>query len=265
MADLCDTEKPTLRIIRSLARSGGTLVAKCLGCMDDVTLISEVHPGDPKSKIRTQAHEWFDLIDSKTVRWWKIRRPSMLKIVSTIEPRATARGEVFVLRDWSHWDYIGVPFTKPKFGYALKEALESMYDIRTATTVRHPIDQYMSLIQLSIVARKLDFDSYLYGCMRFAEYASEHGFYRYEDFTKAPDNVLGAMCEDLKMPFDSQYVDKWHAYTTITGDTVPTLGRGVLKKSIQSFDRKPIDKKLLDQFRANKDYLRACALLGYSS
>lgn len=260
------SRKPTMRIVRNLARSGGTLIGRCVGCMDGVTLISEIHPADLKTtKPMMQAREWFGLVGAKDIMRWKMRPPSVLQFVSLCETRAAANGNTLVLRDWSHLDYIGVPFARPGYGFALREALEGAYAIRSATTTRHPVDQYLSLIQLHVVAPKLDFDKYCLGCHEFAKYASGAGFHRYEDFTADPDTVLKAMCEELDLPFDAGYKDKWHAYTTITGDTVPTLGRGSTKKEIVSMPRKAIEPELLERFRANEDYRSACALLGYEA
>jgi hypothetical protein len=258
------SNKPIIRVVRNLARSGGTLVSKCIGCMDNVTLISEIHPADLKTtNPMMQAHKWFGLIGKKDLLRWKVRQPSVLQFVIMCDTRAKEKESSLVLRDWSHVDYIGVPVTKPKHGFALGDALESAYDIRVAVTTRHPIDQYLSLIQLSVVQPHLVFERYCHGCMKFAEYASERGFHRYEDFTRDPDRVLQKICNELELPFDAGYRDKWHRYTTITGDTVPTLGRGSQKKEIVHMPRKKVDEELVEQFRANDDYHRACSILGY--
>lgn len=258
--------KPVIRIMRSMARSGGTLLGKCIGCMDKVTLISEIHPENLKTTApMMQAHRWFGLINKNDIARWKVRAPSVLQFVSVCETRARGKGDHLVLRDWSHLDYIGVPYIEPAFGFALGDTLSDVYDIRSVVTVRHPIDQYLSLLGLTVVSEKLGFERYLYGCMRMSEYASEHGFYRYEDFTSDPDSVLKSICSDLGLPFDRGYKDKWHSYTTITGDTEPALGRGSTKKEIQSFPRKAINESLLEAFRSNTDYQRACELLGYEA
>ena len=256
---------PTIRIVRSMARSGGTLISKCIGCMHKVTLLSEIHPANLSvTNPMMQAQQWFDLINFKDVARWKIRPPNMLQFVSLCETRASARGDTLVLRDWSHLDYTGVPFTKPEFGFALADELSCAYQIKAITTTRHPIDQYLSLLQLPVVASKLNFNSYLLGCRHFAQYAKDNGFYRYEDFTKDPSAVLQSICNDLDIEFDPQYAQNWQSYTTITGDTVPKLGRGSSKKTIESFNRKPIDNELLEAFLKNEDYQQACDLLGYS-
>ncbi len=35
---------PVVRLVHHLARSGGTLISRCLGCMSGVLLLSEIHP-----------------------------------------------------------------------------------------------------------------------------------------------------------------------------------------------------------------------------
>jgi len=249
-----------------MARSGGTLFGKCLGSMDGVVLISEIHPGELRvTNPMMQAHEWFGLIDKKDLTRWKQRPPSVLQFVTLCETRARAQAKSLVLRDWSHMDYIGWPYAKPTHGFALGEMLGDAYDLRTSVTSRHPLDQFVSLGQLPVVAQGLDFDSYCLGCHRFAHYASEHRFHRYEDFTRDPDTVLRAICEELELDFDPGYAQRWFDYTTITGDTQPGLGRGSTKREIVEMERKTIETDLLERFRANKDYRAACELLGYEA
>jgi hypothetical protein len=118
-------------------------------------------------------------------------------------------------------------------------------------------------MQLHTVAPEVVFEKYCQGCLCFARYASEHGFHRYEDFTSDPDTVLRAMCAEIDLEFDAGYRDKWHRYTMITGDTEPSLGRGSQKKEIVSMPRKAVDEALIERFRGNADYTKACELLGY--
>jgi len=255
-----------MRIVRGMARSGGTLIGKCLGSMEGVVLLSEIHPAELRvTNPMMQAQQWFGLIDKGDLAKWKTRPPSVLQFVSLCDTRARAQGKTLVLRDWSHMDYLGVPYGKPGYGFALGEMLESVFALRVSVTTRHPIDQYLSLQGLPVVAQALGFEAYCTGCARFAEYAHEHGFHRYEDFTREPDRVLRAMCDELELEFDAGYGQRWFAYTTITGDTQPGLGRGSTRREIVEMPRKAVDGSLLERFRANGEYVRACGLLGYEA
>ncbi|MHA7814528.1 MAG: hypothetical protein ACX94C_14180 [Phycisphaerales bacterium] len=263
---MSEPKKPVMRVIRNLARSGGTLLGKCIGCMEGVTLISEIHPADLRTTgPMAQAHSWFGLIGKDDMLRWKVRPPSVGQFVALCDLRARERGSTLVLRDWSHVDYVGVPVMQPRHGFMLRDAISDVFDVRCAVTTRHPIDQYLSLVQLELVRPHLVFEQYCAGCLRFAEFAEGNGFQRYEDFTKDPDTVLRAICDDLDLAFDAGYREKWHAYTTITGDTVPTLGRGSQKKEIVHMPRKAVDEALVERFRGNEDYLRACAIMGYEA
>lgn len=255
-----------MRIVRHMARSGGTLIGKCLGSMDGVVLLSEIHPAELRvTNPMMQAQQWFGLIDKGDLAKWKVRPPSVLQFVNLCDSRARAKGKTLVLRDWSHMDYIGVPYGKPGFGFALGDALEPVFDLRVSVTTRHPLDQYLSLQGLPVVANALGVDVYCTGCERFAEYAAAHGFHRYEDFTREPEQVLRAMCDELELAFDAGYAQRWFDYTTITGDTQPGLGRGSTRREIVEMARKPVDAGLLERFRENPDYIKACALLGYEA
>lgn len=253
-----------MRIVRQMARSGGTLISKCLGSMDGVVLLSEIHPAQLRvTNPMMQAQQWFGLIDKGDIAKWKVRAPSVLQFVSLCDSRARGQGKTLVLRDWSHMDYIAVPYGKPGYGFALGDELEPVFDLRVSVTTRHPLDQYLSLQGLPGVARALDFDAYCTGCLRFAQYAAGSGFHRYEDFTREPERVLRAMCEELELAFDAGYAQRWFDYTTITGDTRPGLGRGSVRREIVEMARKEVDTALHERFRKNDAYRGACALLGY--
>ncbi len=258
-------KKPTIRVIRNMARSGGTLIGKCIGCMDRVVLLSEIHPGNLRvTNPMLQAQKWFELIDNKDItRWKQSKGPTMMQFVTVCQSRAAARGETLVLRDWSHLDYNGTPFVEPSYGFGLGDALSAGYEIREISTTRHPVDQYLSMQSFPGMKDLIPIDAYLHGCAAFAEYASEHGFVRYEDFVADPDTKLREICDALDLAFDASYHDKWSSYATITGDNMNPSGRASASKEIRPMERKAIDEALLDRLRSSDKYSRVCELLGY--
>jgi hypothetical protein len=140
------------------------------------------------------------------------------------------------------------------------EVLGTRFDRVIATaTVRHPIDQWLSLNRLAVINGKLSITDYLYGYRRFAEEAQEIGFVRYEDFTRNPDIALTILCDRLDLCYDPQYQDCWHHYTQITGDVSQTGKRS----NIMAAAPKSVDPSLIDAFEASPDYLPALDLLGY--
>jgi hypothetical protein len=258
-------KKPTIRIIRNMARSGGTLIGKCIGCMDGVVQLSEVHPGNLQAtNPMMQAHSWFDLVSKKDLaRWKQGKGPTMLQFVSLCQMRAEARGETLVLRDWSHLDYLGAPFVKPGYGFGLRDSIQEAFEVLHVSTTRHPVDQYLSMQSFPGMENMVTVEDHLKGCAAFAEFAGENGFVRYEDFVEDPDKRLAEICGAIDLGFDPSYKDKWHAYTEITGDNSSTGGRATAYKEIRPMARKRVDDALMERFRSNEDYAKVCALLDY--
>ena len=261
------SQKPKIRILRHLARTGGTLITKCLGSMDGVVVLSELHPGNlAVSNPMMQAVEWFGLIDPKQVSKWKrLGGPSMLQFVGMCETRASGRGDVLVLRDWSHLDYYGLPYVKAEMGTGLKDSLGGAYEVIEACTTRHPVDQFVSLSKLPMYAQSggLDWDLFLDGNLAFSNYAHECGFVRYEDLTREPDGELAKLCAMLEIEFDPGYAQRWGSYEYITGDVKRGGSEGSSVNEIRPLERKGVDAGLLERFRGDGRYVEVCGLLGY--
>ena len=257
--------KPVIRVLRHLARTGGTLVTKCLGSMDRVVVLSELHPKNLSvTAPMAQAVEWFGLVDKKQLSAWGARKgPTFLQFVAACESSASRRKDALVLRDWSHLDYYGLPYvTEPGMGSDLIAEVEGAYEVRVACTTRHPVDQYLSLRTVRVIG-EIDFDLFIRGNLAFAEYAREHGFVRYEDFTREPDEKLREICAMLDVEFDPGYADRWWSYEHVTGDVKRGNSRGVRENAIRPLERKPVDEDVLAMFRADDRYARICAILGY--
>lgn len=261
--------KPTIRILHHLARSGGTLISKCIATMDRVALLSEIHPIGataihPRLRIDPfgQAYRWHGLVGDADVKRLKQRPPTFQQLMFLLEQRAAAKNKLLVLRDWSHLDYTGVPFCEPRYSSMLADVFAGAYEVKRVCTVRHPIDQYLSLLKLPLVAQAgLSVERYLVGCEKFAELCAQTGFIRYEDFTREPDASLRTICDALAIPFDPGYVERWPSYTKITGDRQGS--RGGLEV-IRPLDRRAAPDELIDEFKQHDAYHRSKELLGYT-
>lgn len=260
--------KPVIPVLRHLARSGGTVISRCIGCMKGVTLLSEVHPANivVTQPVR-QAKDWHGLItDAEITRWKRAGPPNMLQFLALCEQRAKARGGRLVVRDWTHLDYIGVPYARPAMGFALRDALSGAYAVAEAVTVRHPLDQYLSLARLGIMRGRLTDEIYLRGCAAVAAHAADPdgpGYVRYEDFTTDPEAALRTICDRLTIEYDPTWRDRWWSYTKVTGDTPDAGSRGSRSREIRPLPRAPVPEGLRERFLAHDDYRAACEPLGY--
>ena len=264
-------EKQKLRIIHNMARSGSTIMCRCLGCMEGVVLLSELHPLAWKLfNPILQAQEWFGLFTPDDfAEMEKHKDISYTQVITLIEQRCRERGETLVLRDWAHLDYTGIPFIEsPEYSPMLYTELADSFDIGRISTTRDPVAQWLSLIRLEVMQDKLSsgafgLDQFLAGYREFAELCMETGFIRYEDFLLDPDSELRKLCEHLQIEFDPDFINKWADYNTISGyvpdpERLPHHSSRILPPS-----SKPVEPELKNQFLANPDYHFACELLGY--
>jgi hypothetical protein len=191
--------KPTIRVLHHLARSGGTLISKCLGSMEGVFLLSEIHPlteqvdaaynrmVEAMNPLR-QAIEWHRLPTEHDLRkLGKRERVEFSELLVLLAERAQSRGGTLLVRDWTHLDFIARPFLpEPTFRLTTAEVLREVAEVESHITVRHPVDQLVSLSKLGVMQGSWDLREYFYAYRVFAEVAREVGFTRYEDFTRDP-------------------------------------------------------------------------------
>lgn len=253
-------DKKPVRILSNLARSGGTLASKCLGAMEGVVLLSEIHPGSMQIfNPLEQAQKWYGLLTPEEIQG----SLSFEQAIQLIDQRCTETNKTLLIRDWAHLDFIGIPFLKnPGFHLQLTETLAKNFNVIQFALVRHPIDQWLSTTELDIIKGKLALDDFLAGYRKFAEQSVSTGYMRYEDFTQDPVPMMKLLCKALQLDFDEHFYTRWHNNNHVTGDTSNT-SRGSKFTTIRPVARKSIGASLLLAFKKNPDYQAAIELLGY--
>jgi len=252
-----------------MARSGGTLIARCLGCMDSVVLLSEIHPyGSRVHNPLQQAADWFQLFSQEELVSLAGSTLTFVEAIEEIRKRVEASGRQLVIRDWSHLDFTGLPFVEsPPYRITISEVLGKHYKLIQTSTVRHPLDQWISLNKLTMLRDdpRLHADHFIHGYLKFAIYASKMGYLRYEDFTKEPDSTMQLLCERLELPYDKRWKDKWFSYGTVTGDnTTPSESRLTEQRVIMPLPRQETGNDISMSFEKNNDYRKSVELLGYT-
>lgn len=260
--------RATVAVVHQMARTGGTLVNRCLGSMRDILVLSEVHPRDPQRKIARQAAAWFQLLGEDDLPWFRevskqAPDKAFADIVVRLAERAEARGRHLALRDWSHLDFLGVPFVRdPPLRLLTEEALRDRCDLRQAFIVRHPLDQYASSASRPGMAPHLTPARFLAAYLAFAGIAAERGFQRYEDLAAAPDRELETLCRKLGLPFDPGYAERWRAYDKLTGDSAGP-SRGFSRREIAPMPALPLDAAARRALERGPAYRACLDLLGY--
>ncbi len=261
--------RPAVAVMHQMARTGGTLVNRCLGSMRDILVLSEVHPLDPQRKITRQAAAWFQLLNEGDKPWLRglsARNPSaaFAEIVECLAERSTKQGRHLVLRDWSHLDFLGVPFVhRPPMQLLTERALKDRCNLRQAFLVRHPLDQYASSASRPAMGPHLTPARFLDAYLAFARVAADRGFQRYEDLVETPDQQLRELCQKLRLPFDPGYEERWQAYDKLTGDSTGP-SRGFTKHDIAQMPAMRLDDATRDALCCNSGYRECLDLLGYA-
>lgn len=144
----------SIRVIHNMARSGGTVIGKCLGCMDRILLLSEIHPMDVRfHNPLQQACDWFTLFSANEIDKWRSGSQDLdfNEVIGLIRERAASRDQHLVFRDWSHIDFTGLPFLQqPTYTLTLADTLRQQHELLSVFTVRHPLDQWISLNKLTM-------------------------------------------------------------------------------------------------------------------
>lgn len=231
--------------------------------MKDIVLVSEIHPlGIRQFHPLKQFASWYPtLLKAEDMLWFQSMTapPGFDESIRFIAKRCAEKGKHLIVRDWTHLDYTGVPFMPPTGRLMTGEALAKLGPTRAWCTVRHPIDQWLSIRSLPIMREKLEFEAFMRGYAEFAVQCARIGFMRYEDFVREPIPRMRSLCESLGVPFDPTFADRWSTYSKVTGD--PPGGRG--GKEIRPVPRRPVEPGLIERFEKNADYARLREILGY--
>ena len=264
----------TISILHSLARSGGTLISKCLGCIPGNILLSEVHPRGSHYSPLIQARDWFGLItEDEYEEFLQKNQHNYLKAIQLISGRCNERGFNLIIRDWTHIDFTPGPYpVQPVYRLSQYDYLKDHFNIRHMALVRDPVDTYLSLSRLPEYRGKLSFSDYLKGYSLFANIAMETGFVRYEDFCDNPRHSLRHICNTLEVNYTDDFLNHYLSYATITGDiyapnqqytlTGDPIGARATQE-IRKAPRRAEYSQLESQLRNNHYYKKILSDLGY--
>lgn len=249
-----------IRTLHHFACTGGTLISKCLATMPNVQLLSEV---DPLSTMQHSAGssrfaptDLIELVRQSTRGVSDALVTQMFSAaLSVVMTDCARRGLRLVLRDHSHSHYstgTGIPDR-----LSLRELAKLSGPVVSAVTVRHPLDSYLSLLDLGWVDfQPTGFDEY---CRRYLAFLADHdGLYvmRYEDFVAAPERELEGLCRALVLHYRQGFEDLFGIFH-LTGDS------GRSSEIIAPRPRRPIPKTLVGEVAQARHYEPLLDYLGY--
>lgn len=246
------------RTVHHLACTGGTLISRCLAALPNICLLSEV---DPLSKIND--HLKFTPTDVGQLSRNATRpvsQETQIKIflsgINIVRYDCFNRGCDLVLRDhahsaFNHGDY------KPERP-TLYDVLQPHMPLRSLVTVRHPLDSYLSLLQLGWdkYFSPSSLEGYAQRYHLFLDRHMAHDIMRYEDFVAAPEERLRQACKTLELTYSDSFSVFFQAIQ-LSGNS----GRG--GSWITSHSRRDVSDFVDKQRYSSSAYMTLCARLDY--
>lgn len=255
------TNSNSVGIIHHLPRTGGTLISRCLGAMQGVALLSEINPNSLKifDPIK-QAAQWHDLYAPEEIRDGRLQNQPLTDQIADIAMRCMRSNDSqLVIRDWSHIDFIGFPYNQqPSRTFELTECLRESHEMNVIATVRHPLDQYLSMRRLDALKQEWDEATVWEGILAFAKQTRDLPVYKFEDFVESPLTVAREMASRLGIPFDESFIERWHQYANVTGNHSLPSDREIRAKA-----RMHVGLENWAHLASNQLFFEATELLGY--
>ncbi|NOY17295.1 MAG: hypothetical protein GXP23_10280 [Gammaproteobacteria bacterium] len=246
--------------------------------MNNIVLLSEIHQIAPSLVNRAfpnagvkfnalfQAINWYPFLFNPEDELWvmnSIHVDNTLDIIQSIAQRVAAKEMSLVIRDWPHLDFIGKPYLQhPTYQMSMQENLHTHFSLHEAFIVRHPIAQFLSMINSGSAHDYMKDETgvkhFLRGYRAFAEIAKDGNFIRYEDFISSPECIIEILAGQLNINFDPAYTERWKHYTNITGDTKRMASQEICRENYFVFEK--VYKRF---FVESADFKCAIELLGY--
>lgn len=258
----------SIRIIHHWACSGGTIISRSIASLQNVVLLSEVHPlaylrltkpeliYTPTDIVQQLCLPHNEADPAFCIAAWK-------GAITALAQKVAENKKVLVLRNHSHIDF----FTgaQPGTEHFVTRILKDIHAIDALLTVRHPLDSWIS-IQRQDWDRHFRFSTFEEFCHRaiLLVQASEGlPIMRYEEFTINPKEGLKAICRILNISPETLQPSALDA-VKLSGDS------GRCSNQILPRTRRPIPEAVLAEIEAMdrhgdaSAYLQLCSRLGYN-
>lgn len=244
------------------ARSGGTILNKCLGSLPNVLMITETSPlisdsngGDVGiGTIKGQAKKYYQI---------DLKSNDFGEAALELSQIAAERGCQLVIRDWSYSGFFsfGKKHSTPPNKLVTLEVLEKKCKVVPFCFARDAIDIWISLTKRLPIEMETFFTQYLQYIQAIK--ARNIAVFKYEDFVRNHQQSIRQICRHTGLEFS----DSWKNYIShdkVTGDTqFDPFSRGRKAGIIRPIPRRRLPKKRIAELNLSDSMIRANELLGY--
>jgi hypothetical protein len=253
-------------VFYSFARSGGTLINRCLGSIPGNLVLSEVNPHGAGVPVAVQARDWLGLVPPSESAAFSAQ-PYGLQITALAES-AARQGAHLVIRDWSALNFVrGIYFDYFCPSMVLEQPLYlERHGVRArgAVIVRRAAAVYGSLTRTFEHLRDMPAADFGRCYLAYARAVSGLPRISFERFCASPPAELQRLCQSLGVAYDDAFVTRFASFDRCTGDTsLPVASRAGRSDRIMALPD-DMTSAAWSAARADPNCEEADRLLGYA-
>jgi hypothetical protein len=210
-----------LAVFYSFARSGGTLVNRCLGAIAGNLVLSEVNPHGAVVPVEVQARDWLGLLPPEASEAFS-RKDYGAKLRALAETAGRA-GRHLVVRDWTTLNFmkrIFFDYYEPS-GLLEQDLYLGRYGLehRSAVVVRRAPAVYESIVRTFDHLRQLPVAQFGASYLAYAQAVAGHPVVRFEELCREPQRELEKLCGWLGVAYSDAFLEGFRTFDRCTGDT----------------------------------------------
>ena len=256
------------------ARSGGTILNKCLACLPNVVMLSEVNAlgggwgkegKDSSTTPYQQMQEWYGANHG-------MEGLDFSEQLDLVENDCWLQDNHFIVRDWTTVDFTKHRYNNnnPSFKLNTYNTMLDLFgeNLKTFAFVRDSIDVWISRGCPDIDEFYFSYNSYL-NYLLLLQKEDKIQIFKYEEFCGTPKTILTEITNYLGINCEPYIINKvvdedWMYYTKVNGDTQNSYpATDYRSKCISPLSRKPIGRVNVDRINNSKHMILCNNALGY--
>lgn len=257
-----------LPVFYAFARSGGTLLNRCIGCIPGNLVLSEVNPHASVISIEQQAQDWLHLLTAE--QFADFSQKNYGNKIAHLATLAREKGCHLVLRDWVTANFLSnvvsgelnlVPSLVLEQNFYL-----SHYGLEASPIVitRRAADIYESLVRTFEYLKDLSVEEFSVRYLEYAKLVSGYPIFHYEQLCQEPEAIVSKICSVLDINYDTSFIHNFSQFTHCTGDnSQPRPSRGSQLSMITSL-KSNSDASSYVAASQNENCQKADELLNYA-
>jgi hypothetical protein len=260
-----------LAVFYAFARSGGTLINRCIGCIPENLVLSEVNPHASVVPPEQQAHEWWKLISDEEVE--VLRSQTYIQKIRYFSQKAHERQLNLIIRDWPSVNFLGDLLVQDVLtpSYVLEQEVylsHGEFECCSAVITRRAEDVYASIIKsfaekVPESFRFLSAEDFGIRYLRYAKSVCKHRIFHYEDICEEPEARIKELCECLEIQYSASFLEKFKYFKQCTGDSQPAVGSRGFNLDVITRLKSYTDSEYYVDAQKNESCVEANRLLGY--